>query len=308
MSDTDNPDKRSWLRDEVNPHLIQLHHIRQVRYSGHTEYQSIEIIDTDSFGLCLVLDGKIQSSENDEFIYHETLVHPSMLSHRNPSRILIAGGGEGATLREVLAHNSVKKVTMVDIDSQVIDICRRFLPSIHKGAFNDPRVTLYFDDARKWIKETPDVFDVIILDLVEPQKDSPAYLLYTQEFYRMVQQRLAPDGIMCVQSGAAGWTNLQNFTAINHTLCSIFSIVCPYQVYVPSFVDMWGFHTASQNCSPANLSANEIDKKISGSLSRELKSYDGTGHQALFTLSKHLRRELGLEKRIITDENPIFVY
>ena len=257
MSDTDNPDKRSWLRDEVNPHLIQLHHIRQILYSGNTEYQSIEIIDTDSFGLCLVLDGKIQSSESDEFIYHEALVHPSMLSHRKPSRILIAGGGEGATLREVLVHRSVKSVTMVDIDSQVIDICRRFLPSIHQGAFDDPRVTLCFDDARKWIQETSEVFDVIILDLVEPQKDSPAYLLYTQEFYRMVQQTMAPDGIMCVQSGAAGWTNLENYTAINHTLSSIFPIVSPYQVYVPSFVDMWGFHSASQKNNPADLSAQE---------------------------------------------------
>ena len=139
MSDTDNPDKRSWLRDEINPYLVQLHHVREVLYSGHSEYQSIEIVDTDSFGLCLVLDGKIQSSESDEFIYHEALVHPSMLSHRDPSRVLIAGGGEGATLREVLAYRAVKKVTMVDIDSHVIEVCRRFLPSIHRGAFDDPR-------------------------------------------------------------------------------------------------------------------------------------------------------------------------
>jgi spermidine synthase len=308
MSDTDNPDKRSWLRDEVNPYLIQLHHIRQKLYSGHTEYQSVEIIDTDSFGLCLVLDGKIQSSESDEFIYHEALVHPAMLSHRNPKRVFIAGGGEGATLREVLAYDSVENVTMVDIDDQVVDICRRFLPSVHRGAFDDTRVNLCFDDARKWLRETSEVFDVIILDLVEPQEESPAYLLYTKEFYSLVKRCMAPDGIMCVQSGAAGWTNLQNYTAINHTLSSIFPIVCPFQVYVPSFVDMWGFHTASLTHSPAGLSAAEINTRIAKSLSTELRSYDGTSHQAMFTLSKHLRRELNTEKRIITDDNPIFVY
>jgi spermidine synthase len=308
MSDTDNPDKRSWLHDEISPNLVQLHHIKQVLYSGQTEYQSIEIIDTDSFGLCLVLDGKIQSSEKDEFIYHEALVHPCMLSHRNPERILIAGGGEGATIREVLVHNTVKQVTMVDIDSQVIDICRRFLPAIHQGAFDDPRVAIYYDDARKWIDETSEVFDVIIIDLVEPVEDSPAYLLYTQEFYKIVKQKLAPDGIMCVQSGAAGWTNHENFAAINHTLKSVFSIVSPFQIYVPSFVDMWGFHIASENNSPADMSAEEVDRKISKVLNRELKSYDGISHQALFALPRHLRNELARGKRIITDKDPIFVY
>ena len=308
MSDTDNPDKRSWLHDEISPNLVQLHHIKQVLYSGQTEYQSIEIIDTDSFGLCLVLDGKIQSSEKDEFIYHEALVHPCMLSHRNPERVLIAGGGEGATVREVLAHNTVKQVTMVDIDSQVIDICRRFLPAIHQGAFDDPRVAIYYDDARKWLDETSEVFDVIILDLVEPVEDSPAYLLYTQEFYTIVKQKLAPGGIMCVQSGAAGWTNHENFIAINHTLGSVFSIISPFQIYVPSFVDMWGFHIASQNSSPADMTVEEVDRKISKVLNKELKSYDGISHQALFTLPLHLRSELAQEKRIITDSNPIFVY
>ena len=308
MSDTDNPDKRNWLHDEISPNLIQLHHIKQVLYSGQTEYQSIEIIDTDSFGLCLVLDGKIQSSEKDEFIYHETLVHPCMISHRNPERVLIAGGGEGATAREVLAHTTVKQVTMIDIDNQVIDICRRFLPSIHQGAFDDPRVAIYYDDARKWLDETSEIFDVIILDLVEPLEDSPAYLLYTQEFYTIVKQKLAPDGIMCVQSGAAGWTNHENFIAINHTLGSVFSIVSPFQIYVPSFVDMWGFHIASQNSNPAGMRAEEVDGKISKVLTKELKSYDGISHRALFTLPLHLRNALSREKRISTDSNPIFVY
>src|SRR4030066_104485 len=136
MNDPDNPDKRKWLYDEVSPDLAQLHRIKKAIYSGRTEFQSVEIFDTRSFGVCLVLDGKIQSSERDEFIYHEALVHPAMLSHACPETAFIAGGGEGATLREVLAYKTVKKAIMVDIDRRVIDICRRFLPEFHQGSFD----------------------------------------------------------------------------------------------------------------------------------------------------------------------------
>ena len=142
MNDPDNPDRSKWLHDDINPDLVQLHSIKQVIYSGKTKFQSIDIVDTGSFGISLVLDGKIQSSEQDEFIYHEALVHPAMLSHSNPERVFIAGGGEGATLHEVLTHNTVRRVAMVDIDKEVVDICRRFLATFHRGSFNDPRAEI----------------------------------------------------------------------------------------------------------------------------------------------------------------------
>ena len=104
MSDPDNSDATKWLNDRVTADLVQLHSIKRVLFSGRTQFQSVDIIETGSFGVCLVLDGKIQSSEKDEFIYHEALVHPAMLSHPNPQMVFIAGGGEGATLREVLAQ------------------------------------------------------------------------------------------------------------------------------------------------------------------------------------------------------------
>src|SRR4030066_1370071 len=286
MNDPDNPDKRKWLRDEVSPYLAQLHRVKKVIYSGRTEFQSIEIVDTRSFGICLVLDGKIQSSERDEFIYHEALVHPAMLRHACPETVFIAGGGEGATLREVLAHKTVKRVVMVDIDRQVIDICRRYLSVLHRGSFDDSRLELHFADARRYLQETKDKFDVVIIDLVEPLEEGPACLLYTQEFYQLVKERLDVEGIMCVQSGASGWTNLQNFTAIISTLKSVFSIVCPYQVYVPSFVDLWGFATASQKVNPAKISSAEVDRRIAARMLRKPISHDGLTHQSSLTLPK----------------------
>ena len=307
MKDSD-PDKHRWFSDNISPDLTMLHSIKERIYSGRTKFQSIDIINTGSFGVCLVLDGKIQSSEADEFIYHEALVHPAMLAHPQPEKVFIAGGGEGATLREVLAHKTVKRAVMVDIDEEVVELCRRFLPSWHQNAFDDPRAELHFADARKYLEESSDKFDVIIIDLVDPLEQGPARLLYTKEFYQAVKQKLEPDGIMSVQAESAEWKNLDNFTAIATTLGSVFPIARPYQVQVPSFLGLWGFVFASQSLAPPQLTPKEIDTRIAARISKELKSYDGLTHQAMFTIPKHIRRQLAASKRIITDKEPISAY
>ncbi|MDD5311583.1 MAG: polyamine aminopropyltransferase [Dehalococcoidia bacterium] len=300
--------KNKWLIDELSSDLIQIHGIKRVLHSRKTRFQQAEIIDTSTFGICLVLDGKIQSGEKDEFIYHESLVHPALITHPNPVSVFIAGGGEGATLRDVLMHRTVKNVVMVDIDREVVDLCRKHLPTFHAGSFNDKRAHIHYDDARKYIRETEERFDVAIIDLADPVEEGPARLLYTQEFYRLVKNRLKPGGIMAVQSGQSGWINLENFTAINHTLRSIFKIVRPYQVYIPSFVDLWGYHTASDSLDPLKLTAAQINQRIKERINGNLNHYDGISHHALFALSKMLRYKISRARRIITDEKPIFVH
>ena len=307
MKDSD-PDKHRWFSDYISPDLTMLHSIKERIYSGRTKFQSVDIVNTGSFGICLVLDGKIQSSETDEFIYHEALVHPAMITHPQPERVFIAGGGEGATLREVLAHKTVKRAVMVDIDEVVVSLCRRFLPSWHQNAFDDSRAELHFADARKYLDESSDKFDVIIIDLVDPLEQGPARLLYTQEFYQIVKQKLGADGIMSVQAEPAEWTNLDNFTAIATTLRSVFPIARPYQAHVPSFLGLWGFISASQSLDPPELTPEEIDARIATRISKKLKSYDGLTHQAMFTIPKHIRQQLAASKRIITDKQPISAY
>jgi len=307
MKDSD-PDKHRCFSDDISPDLTVLHSIKERIYSGRTKFQSVDIINTGSFGVCLVLDGKIQSSEADEFVYHEALVHPAMLAHPRPERVFIAGGGEGATLREVLAHKTVKKAVMVDIDEEVVELCRRFLPSWHRKAFDDPRAELHFADARKYLEESSDEFDVIIIDLVDPLEHGPARLLYTREFYQIVRQRLGHAGIMSVQAEPSEWKNLDNFTAIANTLRNVFSIARPYQVHVPSFFGLWGFVSASQSLDPSELTPEEIDARISTRISKRLESYDGLTHQAMFTIPKHIRRKLAASRKIITDERPISAY
>ncbi|MCK5585409.1 polyamine aminopropyltransferase, partial [Candidatus Bipolaricaulota bacterium] len=228
------PDKRTWFHDGLTPHLGMVHRVEDFLYSGQSEYQSIEVIKTRSFGTCLVLDGKIQSSEADEFVYHQSLVQPAMITHPNPRHVLIAGGGEGATLREVLRHNSVEKATMVDLDEKVVSICKQYLPSFSAGAFDDPRTELIVGDARKYVEESSQTFDVIIIDLPDPLEGGPAQCLYTREFYTAVKNRLAPGGIMAVQSEPSRWYDLTAFVAIVRTLRDVYVHASPYQAHIPA--------------------------------------------------------------------------
>ncbi|MFC1966359.1 polyamine aminopropyltransferase [Chloroflexota bacterium] len=303
--DTDDPDK--WFRDRISENLIQLHSIEEVLYSGQTKFQSIKVTRTGSFGKCLVLDDKIQSSEVDEFIYHEALVQPAMITHPCPETVFIAGGGEGATLREILSHKTVKRAVMVDLDEEVIATCKKFLPDYSRGAFEDKRTELNHTDARDYLTKCGETFDIIIIDLPEPIEEGPAYLLYTKEFYQLVRDRLTANGIISVQAGAASLTELLSFSVVNNTLKSVFPIVYPYKVDVPSFGGPWGFCLASLNPDPTLLSPSEVDSRISARALTGLKSYDGLSHQGMFSLPKHLRDEFAGQTKLITDKEPFYI-
>jgi spermidine synthase len=297
-----------WFFDKINPHLMQLHAVEGSLFSGQTKFQSIEILLSPTFGKLLVLDGKIQSSEADEFIYHEVLVHPPMLAHPCPEKVFIAGGGEGATLREVLAHPTVKKAVMVDIDKDVIRICKKYLPEYHAGAFDDKRSEIHCTDARLWLAESKDKYDIIVIDLTEPVEEGPAYLLYTQEFYRLVCDKLTENGIISVQAGCGSFTELLNLKAVNHTLKSIFPIVSVYIADIPSFGGPWGFCVASMKIDTAALSLAEVNKRIKYRSLKNLKFYDGLAHQSMFNLPKHMRKAINHGGRLITDDNPLYLY
>ena len=157
------------------------------------------IADTFNYGRALFLDGSIQSSEDDEALYHEMLVQPAMLRHPNPRDVLIIGGGEGATLREVLVHRSVNSVTMVDLDREVVELCREHLLPWHRGAFDDRRVRLVYGDGRKFVEDDDGHYDVVIVDVVDMLDNGPAQALYTRQFYERLRRRLRPDAIVVVQ-------------------------------------------------------------------------------------------------------------
>ncbi|MEM4204315.1 MAG: methyltransferase domain-containing protein, partial [Candidatus Methanomethylicaceae archaeon] len=156
--------------------------------------QQIDVLETEAFGRCLILDGRVQSAQSDEFVYHEALVHPAMVTHPDPRTVLILGGGEGATLREVLRHRTVERAVMVDIDPQVIEVSRRYLPEWSDGAFDDPRAELRIEDAVRYLQETRDRFDIIISDLTEPEPGTPSEPLLSREMFAAMRDCLKPGG------------------------------------------------------------------------------------------------------------------
>lgn len=289
-----------WFHDAINPHFVQKHRVVDILYSARTPFQLLQIIHTSRFGHCLILDGKLQSSEKDEFIYHEGLVHPAMIAHGHPARVFVAGGGEGATLREVLRNRSVERVVMVDIDEQAVDACRRFLPSLHQHSFEDERVRICYEDAREYLGNTSEQFDVVVLDLTDPMEEGLARLLYTKEFYRVVADRLRPGGVLCTQAGSCDWGEMDTYLAVGDTLRSVFSLVCQYQAHVPSFGGQWGFSLASHESTlnPLGLSVEEIDRRISVGLGGVLRFYDGTTHQSMFHLPPYLRPQAGRSQSV----------
>jgi spermidine synthase len=303
--DTD-PDK--WLRDSISENFVQLHRIEEVLYDGQTKFQSAQIVRSSRFGICLVLDGKLQSSEADEFIYHEALVQPAMITHPSPEAIFIAGGGEGATLREVLYHKTVNRAVMVDIDEEVIALSRKYLPNHSRGAFEDRRTELHHVDARDYLAKSKGKFDIIIIDLPDPLEEGPAYLLYTREFYHIVRDRLTNNGIIVVQAGSASLTELLNFTAVNNTLKSVFPTVYPYTIDVPCFGGPWGFCLASLKPDLTLLPPSEVDNRIAAKSLTGLKFYDGLTHQGMFSLPKYIRDTMTSQQRLITDKEPLYMY
>ncbi len=302
------PKSFKWFFDLLSPFEGHMHGIDTIVFSKQTRYQQVEIIDTKSYGRCLVLDGKMQSSATDEFIYHEALVHPALLTHPNPRRAFIVGGGEGATLREILRYRSIERVLMVDIDQEVVDCCKVHLPEWHRGSFDDPRVELKFLDARKYLEETKDTYDIIMIDISEPVEEGPAYLLYTKEFYALVMERLTKDGIISLQAGTTSSTALLNFAAVYQTIKCVFPVVAPYQACIPSFGLPWGFALASKKADPRSLSEAEVDRRIAERVSGDLIYYNGEVHTGQFLLPKHVRIKMEKEERLIEDNQPLFIY
>lgn len=303
------PQSYKWFFEPTTGVEGHMHAIRRTLVEARTKFQHVEIMETAAYGKVLVLDGRIQSSQADEFIYHEALVHPGMLAtERRPESGLVIGGGEGATLREILRYPSVRRAVMVDIDAEVVDLCRQHLPEMHQGAFDDRRTEVRHEDARAYLERTSDRFDLITIDLVEPLEEGPACMLFTREFYTLVRDRLTPGGAMTMQAGMAKINELDFFAAVHRTLREVFPVVAGYQTFVCCFGTPWGFIAATKKIDPRRLGPEEVDRLIADRLpGAELGYWDGQTHQHAFGLPRHIRKVIDAQTRISTDAHPLIV-
>ncbi|HZZ63920.1 MAG TPA: hypothetical protein VFE17_00350 [Candidatus Baltobacteraceae bacterium] len=283
-----------WYVEEFAPTEQHHHAVDEVFYAGRTRFQSVGVISSPVFGKMLILDGDTQSSERDEQIYHESLVHPALAAAADRSEILILGGGEGATLREVLRAPDVRRCTMVDIDGEVVELSKRFLPEWSKGAFNDPRARVIIGDALKFLANDDGLYGVVISDLTEPLEDSPSNPLFCEAVFRDIKARLQPGGIYVLQASTAGFHNMSLHAKMARTLRAYYANVTSFYTHVPAFDNDWAFIACSDRVNVADLDADAIERYCSR-LAGENYFYDAQTHRRLFALPRYLRAELAKE-------------
>lgn len=228
--------KVEWTNDDFG-HVYR----GKVLYRGKTPFQRMEIVHTKTFGTLLFLDGKIQISARDENRYHQYLVSAPLLAHARPKRLLVIGGGDGFSLEEAVKFPALEQILMVELDAGVVRFCAKHYPAVRK-ALNDPRVEVVFQDARAYLEENEEAFDVLVVDLTEPH--GPSRMLYTREFYRLCVKRLRPGGILSIHTDNY-FLFPESFATIYKTLKSVFPHIQTARVDMPCFGMGWTYRLAS---------------------------------------------------------------
>lgn len=296
-----------WVNEYISPYDIYQRGIKKVYVHKQTQYQEMLIAQTGQ-GKTLVLDGKFQSTEADDFMYHEPLVHPAMIFHGAPKKVLIIGGGEGATVREALRWKSVERVVMVDIDGEVVEECKKHMPEFHQGAFDDPRTEFLAMDAFEFLDQTEEVFDVIISDLCDPLEDGPAFYLFTKESYEKVFKRLSEDGFFLLQGGPLSLHELHVHGRLHNTLRAVFPHVISMQNYVAAYITLWGFLLASRKPIDLTIDQEKVNQILKEMVKGELTLMDGEALQSMMLLPKHIRTAIAANPNIFTMDNPPEVF
>jgi spermidine synthase len=224
-----------YIIEPAGKYIRLLFKVNKVFALERSPYQEVVLAEIEGFGKSLLLDKFIQSTERDEYIYHELLVHPAMAMHPNPERVLMIGGGEGATLREVLKHSTVKEAVMVDIDPVVVEFSKRYLEHMHQGSFNDPRARVYIMDGYEYVKKAPSgYFDVVIMDLTDPYASEIAKPLYSREAFAEIKRVLKADGAVATQAGSS-YFYPEEYRYVLESVKANFKHVAEYWFWVPSF-------------------------------------------------------------------------
>ena len=293
-----------WINEYITPWDIYTHGVTKILAYQKTPFQEMYIVETGAFGKGLVLDGKWQSCTVDEFIYHEALVHPGLIAHQNPRSVLVLGGGEGATIREILRWQTVEKVTMIDIDGDVVEACQKHLPEMHQNAFEDPRVELIIADALKILDTTTQTWDIIISDLSDPIESGPSFALFTKEYFAKLKQVLNPGGYVMVQAGPISPPEVKDHARLVNTLKAVFGQVVSLSAPTPSYGRPWGFALCSDEQIDLRPQPESIDKLLSDKTSGGCRFIDGTTLLGILQTPLYIRQAIATETIVYTLEEP----
>lgn len=282
---------QQFLYERTGPNTMTAFRVEETLVTGRTRYQSVDLYRSADHGTLLLLDGELQSASGDEFIYHETLVQPALVRCRAPRNSLVLGGGEGGTLRELLRAPAMESAIMVDIDGEVVDLCRKWLPEQSAGAFEDSRSELLIGDALAFVEQTHRRFDLIISDLTEPKHHDLSTELFSEQFFSRIRNRLTPGGVFALQASEGNPGRLDSHLSLVRKLRRVFSEVMTLLVHIPSFGCHWCFALASVD-APLVLSSEEIDLRLKDRQVAGLRYYDGQTDLRLRSLPKYLREAL----------------
>lgn len=271
-----------WFTEQHTDNLRWSARVTRTLHSEKSQYQDILVVETPQLGRLLALDGFVQTTDVDEFVYHEMLAHVPLFTHPDPRRVLIIGGGDGGIVREAVKHPGVREVHLVEIDGQVIEICRKFFPNI-SCELDNPRVKVHVEDGIEFVKNVKDPYDVVIIDSSEPI--GPGIGLFTQEFYRSVSKALAPDGLMVAQTESPFY-NQDVIKMAWSGISATFPIAQLYLAAVPTYPSgLWSLTMGSKKYSPLEVRSDRFQ-----GISTEY--YTPDVHRAAFSLPRFVEELL----------------
>ena len=260
---------------------------KEVLFSQNSPFQKVEIIDSNStLGKILTLDDLMMTTEGDEFFYHEMISHIPMMNHKEPKTVLVIGGGDGGTVREVLKHDTVEKVVLCEIDGMVIDACKKYLPTI-ACELDNPKCEILVEDAIEYIKGKENMFDIVLIDSTDPM--GPGEGLFTEEFYTNVKKSLKKGGIMAAQSESPV-VNKTEIKKMYDLLKKVFPICSTYTSNIPTYP---GGYWAWAYCSVDTEPLSYIDDRRCEMITKTCKVYNRDYHLARFALPNFLKELVG---------------
>lgn len=261
--------------------------VSNVLYTGHSGIQQIDVFESKEFGRFLTLDGLMMVTEKDEFIYHDMIVHIPMAVKNNAAKILVIGAGDGGTIRELMRYPSVEKVDMVEIDEEVVTVCRKYLPQT-ACSLDDPRVHIHYEDGLRFVRTKTDEYDMILVDSTDPF--GPGEGLFTREFYGNCFKALKADGVLVNQHESPYYNHYANSMKRAHKRINEFFPICRvYQAHIPTYPSgHWLFGFASKTLDPVK----DLDSEKWNALGIKTKYYNTQLHQGCFSLPTYVKEML----------------
>jgi spermidine synthase len=281
------------FREKVAGDSVVNRNIETILADGRTPYQHYTIWKSPSQGVCITIDGDLQSTELDRATYHEALVHPSMILHGDPHRVLICGGGTGVTAMETLRYPGVDSVTMVDIDREFVESCQAHVPWWHEKTYEDPRLTVHYEDVFRFVERCDERFDVILGDLTDLVEEvSPGKSFHSPAFYGSLKRLLRPKGVLCTQASALSLLDYKHHLHIREAIASQFGHGVSYRAHHDTFFAPWSFVMAGPDPFPPVAELASRFRHGFRHHGLDLLHFDPESLAACFALNRRIREKL----------------